>query len=389
MTKAKRALSVRALSVTDAETLAPSQLRDSDEPAQNPDELPDLTSELQADTEEDGQLHLGDMNTAEAGRTSGEGIVAPDAPAVDVSAELSGELMEPALGKDDDAVAVPPGHEDVANASQADFTDPANPTEVMATAAAEDEAAENDAGITPIAEAPLERLSEILESLLFAAEGLLTVKQLQDVTGEPSPSRITQALEALRRTYETRGVELAVVGGAYGFRTTSRNAVWVQKMLGRKPVRLTRAQLETLSIIAYRQPVTRPELEEIRGVDSGAPLKILLERNLVRVLGKREEAGRPLLYGTTKEFLEFFQLKDLSELPSLREVYELSDVAAAEAAPEEAPPLVAVDLPAFDGTHGESLLQELEAAEAALARATDGVALDVSSSAQGENPGPS
>ena len=90
-------------------------------------------------------------------------------------------------------------------------------------------------------------------------------------------------------------------------------------------MRLSRAQLETLSIVAYRQPITRPEIDDIRGVDSGGSLKTLLERQLVRILGKKEEPGRPLLYGTTREFLEFFNLRDLKDLPTLREYYDLSE----------------------------------------------------------------
>jgi segregation and condensation protein B len=92
-----------------------------------------------------------------------------------------------------------------------------------------------------------------------------------------------------------------------------------------KPQRLTRAALETLALIAYRQPVTRPEVEDIRGVDCGAVVKALLDRKLIKILGKREEVGRPILYGTTREFLEFFALKDLSALPTLREFQELTE----------------------------------------------------------------
>jgi len=90
-------------------------------------------------------------------------------------------------------------------------------------------------------------------------------------------------------------------------------------------VRLTRAQVETLAIAAYRQPITRPEVDDIRGVDSGATLKLLLERDLVRILGKKDEPGRPILYGTTTQFLEFFGLKSLKDLPTLKEFTELSD----------------------------------------------------------------
>ncbi len=91
-----------------------------------------------------------------------------------------------------------------------------------------------------------------------------------------------------------------------------------------KPVKLTRAQIETLSIVAYRQPITRPEIDDVRGVDSGSALKVLLERNLVRMIGRKDEPGRPLLYGTTTGFLEFFGLRSLRELPALREYTELS-----------------------------------------------------------------
>jgi segregation and condensation protein B len=106
----------------------------------------------------------------------------------------------------------------------------------------------------------------------------------------------------------------------------------VQKLLASKPVKLTRAQIETMAICAYRQPVTRPEIDQIRGVDSGGTLKTLLDRALIRIVGKKEEAGRPILYGTTREFLEFFNLRDLKDLPTLREFHELSEEHMAQVA---------------------------------------------------------
>jgi segregation and condensation protein B len=115
------------------------------------------------------------------------------------------------------------------------------------------------------------------------------------------------------------------MSGGYLFRTHHAYSTWVQQLIQGRPVRLSRAQLETLSIVAYRQPITRPEIDQIRGVDSGATLKLLLDRHLIRILGKKEEPGRPMLYGTTKEFLDFFSLKDLRELPTLREYSELSE----------------------------------------------------------------
>ena len=120
-------------------------------------------------------------------------------------------------------------------------------------------------------------------------------------------------------------MQLQAIAGGYQFRTHPDNAVWVQKLLAQRPVRLTRAQLETLAICAYRQPITRPEIDEIRGVDSGGTLKTLMDRWLIRILGKKEEPGRPMLYGTTSDFLEFFNLAISKDLPTLREFHELSE----------------------------------------------------------------
>jgi len=114
------------------------------------------------------------------------------------------------------------------------------------------------------------------------------------------------------------------IAGGFQFRTSPRFAPFVRMLVQQKPTKLSRAQLEVLSIIAYRQPVTRPEIDDVRGVDSGSGLKLLLERNLIKIIGKKEEAGRPLLYATTQEFLELFGLKNLRDLPTLREFAELN-----------------------------------------------------------------
>jgi segregation and condensation protein B len=172
---------------------------------------------------------------------------------------------------------------------------------------------------------PPERLKSIVESLVFAADKPLSVKRLQELTGERDSDQLESCLEFLRADYADRGVVLHEVGGGWQFRTNPLNAHWVQQLIAGKPVRLSRAQLETLAICAYRQPITRPEIDEIRGVDSGGTLKVLLDRSLVRILGKKEEPGRPLLYGTTRDFLTFFNLNDLRELPTLREFYELNE----------------------------------------------------------------
>ena len=187
---------------------------------------------------------------------------------------------------------------------------------------------------------PLSRLKSILESLLFAADHPMTTVDLAALVDEPNVDVIEGALTLLGAEWSPRGIQLHPVAGGWQFRTSPQNATWVQKLVAQKPVRLTRPQLETLAICSYRQPSTRPEIDEIRGVDSGGTLKTLLDRALIRILGKKEEAGRPLLYGTTKEFLEFFNLRDFKELPTLREFQELSDEhrAQVEALERAAPP---------------------------------------------------
>jgi segregation and condensation protein B len=180
-------------------------------------------------------------------------------------------------------------------------------------------------------QAAARRLSEarartIVETLLFLAERPLGVEEIRLATGL-EPARIARALDQLSGHHREgiSGIVLHEVAGGWQLRTSPDNVDFARRFLRVKPQRLTRAALETLAIVAYRQPVTRPEIEEIRGVDCGAVVKALLERRLVKILGKKEEPGRPILYGTTREFLEFFALKDLASLPTLREFHELSE----------------------------------------------------------------
>ncbi len=168
-------------------------------------------------------------------------------------------------------------------------------------------------------------LTRVVEALLFASDRPLTIARLKQLAHEKKADRLKLVLDGLVTAYTDRGIVLHEVAGGYQFRTHPVASSFVQQLIAGRPVRLTRAQLETLAITAYRQPITRPEIEEIRGVDSGSSLRVLLERNVIRVLGKKEEPGRPLLYGTTKEFLEFFNLNELSDLPTLREFQELSE----------------------------------------------------------------
>jgi segregation and condensation protein B len=170
-----------------------------------------------------------------------------------------------------------------------------------------------------------ERIRTIVETLLFVAERPLSVPELRQATGVDE-GRLAKALDQLSGNFREgiSGVVLHEVAGGWQLRTSPLNSDFARRFLRIKPQRLTRAALETLAIIAYRQPVTRPEIEEIRAVDCGAVVKALLERRLIKILGKKEEPGRPILYGTSREFLEFFALKDLASLPTLREFHELS-----------------------------------------------------------------
>jgi segregation and condensation protein B len=171
-----------------------------------------------------------------------------------------------------------------------------------------------------------ERARAIVEALLFLSEKPLTVEEVRVATGL-EPARVRQALDEVSGSFRegVSGIVLHEVAGGWQLRTSPDASDFARRFLRVKPHRLTRAALETLAIVAYRQPVTRPEVEEIRGVDSGAVMKALLERRLLKILGKKEEPGRPILYGTTREFLEFFALKDLASLPTLREFHELSE----------------------------------------------------------------
>jgi segregation and condensation protein B len=199
--------------------------------------------------------------------------------------------------------------------------------------------AEGDESDQAIAES---RLDSILESLLFASDKPLGLGELKRLLGERDGKKVTAAVQALSERRKGTGIEVAALSSGWHLRTNPENAAWVSKLLVGRPIRLSRAMLETLAIVAYRQPITRPEVDDIRGVDCGPVLKTLLDRGLVRIIGKKEEVGRPMLYGTTPEFLRIFNLRDLSELPTLREFYDLSTedqsrVEAEHGPPEETP----------------------------------------------------
>ena len=171
-----------------------------------------------------------------------------------------------------------------------------------------------------------ERLKAILESLLLAADGPVSADRLKSVLDEIPRKEITDALDELRQEYERtgRGLRLAEVANGYQLRTPSEHAEFVRRLTAVKPARMSRANLETLAIIAYKQPVTRAEIEDIRGVNVDGVVSTLLDRRLIRIVARKDVAGKPFLYGTTREFLEAFNLKDLGSLPTLREMEDMT-----------------------------------------------------------------
>ncbi len=220
-------------------------------------------------------------------------------------------------------------------------------------------------------------LKPILESLLFSSENPLSIHQLVDVIQtthsqhseaeqkaeqkiDPAillkpenesesvypesiglstlRGQVIQILQELKIEYQShpeRGFELVEVAGGFQFRSKPAFAAYIKTLHQTAPTRLSQAALESLAIVAYRQPVTRAEVDEIRGVDSGGVLRTLLERDLLRVVGKKDEAGKPLLYGTTKTFLETFSLENLQGMPTLKDLKQIEEEMQSQATPQE------------------------------------------------------
>ena len=196
-------------------------------------------------------------------------------------------------------------------------------------------------------------LKGILEALLFVTAEPIPVTRFLALLGAVTKQDVDQALASLAQDYEQegRGLQLAEVAGGYRIVTKAEFAPWLKRLEKVKsPSKLSRSALESLAIIAYKQPIVRAEVEQIRGVETSGVIRTLLERKLVRIVGRKEEPGRPIMYGTTKFFLEHFGLRDLSQLPPLREFKELGESEQAMLPIDE---VVAVD--------GESLLQGSEA----------------------------
>lgn len=174
-------------------------------------------------------------------------------------------------------------------------------------------------------------VKQIIEAALMAADTALNIDRLMQLfeldCEKPARNQIKAVVKILQDECEGRGVELKRVASGYRYQTRSDVQPWVARLWQEKPPRYTRALLETLSLIVYRQPITRGEIEEVRGVGvSSQIIKTLLEREWVHVIGHKEVPGRPALYGSTKKFLDYFNLKSLDELPSLAELMDLDQV---------------------------------------------------------------
>ncbi len=194
-------------------------------------------------------------------------------------------------------------------------------------------------------------LKRIIEAMLFVSETPLSKAQIAAVLENVENAEIAAALAELARDYQDspHAFNLVEVAGGFCFRTKGDYAFWLRKLKRAQATRLSRAAMETLAIVAYRQPIMKAEVEKIRGVEVGSILRMLMEKDLVRTVGRQDLPGRPLIYGTTKKFLEVFDLNDLSDLPTLE---ELKTFAASDE--DEL-------LPALDDESNLPTLQEVEA----------------------------
>jgi len=225
----------------------------------------------------------------------------------------------------------------------------------------------------------IDKLKQIIEAALLAAGEPLSLDRLLELfpeEGAPERKAVREAIDELRMDYEGRGIELVEVGSGFRISVRAEFSPWVSRLWEERPPRYSRALLETLALIAYRQPITRGEIEEIRGVSvSSNIIKTLLEREWVRVVGQRDVPGRPSLYATTREFLNYFGLKSLEQLPTLQEIRDFDSINRELELEEKAPPLSGdeeglTELKPDDGAEGEQR-EALEAEPATSAEAAD------------------
>ena len=213
-------------------------------------------------------------------------------------------------------------------------------------------------------------IKPILENLLFVSDTPIRLETLIEILPEFGQEIILKGIQQIQTDCReaSRGVELVEVAGGYQYRTKPQWAEWVNRLKKVKALKLSQSALETLAIIAYRQPVIRPEIEQIRGVDSGWVVRTLMEKGLVKMMGRKDLPGRPMIYGTTKAFLELFGLNALTDLPNLKEVAppaaegEPPEAEGEENPPEPTPAPSPVEA-ALVEAEIEEVLEELESPE--------------------------
>jgi len=173
----------------------------------------------------------------------------------------------------------------------------------------------------------MENIKAVIEALIFASDAPLALEKICIILSDVEKKEVKEAFEKIVLEYNERqgGICLQEVAGGFQFRTRPELSPWVKKLKSSKPHSLSPAAMETLAIVAYKQPIVKSEIESIRGVDVGAPLKGLLDKKLIRIVGRKDVPGKPIIYGTTRKFLEVFNLKDLLDLPNLRELKELHE----------------------------------------------------------------
>jgi segregation and condensation protein B len=234
-----------------------------------------------------------------------------------------------------------------------------------------------------------EQLKPIIEAALLASSQPMTIPQLLELFGEEDEvgrEAVAKALESLAEDCAGRGVELREVASGFRYQVRQDVHAWISRMWTEKPSRYSRALLETLALIAYRQPITRPEIEQIRGVVvSSNIIKTMEEREWIRVVGYRDVPGKPALFGTTRAFLDYFNLKSLDELPPLSEIRDMEDPQMS-IAPEPLPARVVRDLPIDPDEEQETLVVAGEDAEAPAEQAPEPAEHEASDDAVVEAP---
>ena len=210
----------------------------------------------------------------------------------------------------------------------------------------------------------MDNIPAVIEALIFASESPLPLEKICAVLDGVDKTEVKDALDKLIAAYEERqsGISIQEVAGGCQFRTRPELALWIKKLKGTKPGSLSPAALETLAIVAYRQPIVKAEIETVRGVDVSAPLKGLLEKKLIRIMGRKDAPGKPIIYGTTKKFLEVFNLKELTDLPTMRELTEITEQQSAldlETAEENAGEQETITQESFEKQISQEISQEI------------------------------